>query len=163
LQQTEELFQRDSKEVVIHEEWPQLAKRSLSQKAQKLFFEIEDGILAIKTESQYQQDLKTRLLKDIDEISDHRAARFFAGNLRLGWFIVVVMSGYLMSTLLLCVSPVRPSSLILISCYSIFIGLLLYSIVDLHQPYRGLTQVSVKPFQAAYKPFSSRPVQSLSQ
>ena len=149
--------------VVINDEWPRLAKGSQSQKAQELFLEVEDGILAINTESQYQQDLKARLLKDIDEISDHRAARLYAGNVSLDWFIVVVLIGFLISSFLLCVNPARLSTLIFISCYSTFIGLVLYSIVDLNQPYHGLTHVSVKPFQTVYNTLSSPPVQSLGE
>ena len=149
--------------VVINDEWPRLAKGTLSQKAQELFLEVEDGILAFKPESQYQQDLKARLLKDIDEISDHRSARIYAGNVSLNWFIKVVLTGFLLSNFLLCVYPVRLATLIFISCYSTFIGIVLYSIVDLNHPYYGITHVSVKPFQTVYNTLSSQPVQSLSE
>ena len=142
-------------EVVINDEWPRLAKGSHSPKAQELFFEVDDGILNLNPESQYQQDLKERLLKDIDEISDHRSARIFSGNVSLTWFIVVVLIGFFMSCFLLCVNPVRLSTLIFISCYSIFIGIVLYSIVALNQPYHGLTHVSVKPFQMVYRTLMS--------
>jgi hypothetical protein len=148
--------------VVIDDEWPRLAEGSLSQKAQELFLEIEDGILALKPESQYQQDLKDRLMKDIDEISDNRSARIYAGNVSLSWFVVVIMIGFLISNFLLCVNPVRPSTLLLISCYSAFIGIVLYSIVTLNQPYHGFTHVSVKPFQTVHNTLSSQPGQSLS-
>jgi len=143
-------------EVVINDEWPRLAKGSHSPKAQELFFEVDDGILNLNPESQYQQDLKERLLKDIDEISDHRSARIFSGNVSLNWFIVVVLIGFFMSCFLLCVNSVRLSTLILISCYSTFIGIVLYSIVALSQPYQGLTHVSVKPFQIVYQTFTSQ-------
>lgn len=149
--------------VVIDDEWPRLADGSLSQKAQILFLEIEDGILALKPDSQYQKDLKDRLMKDIDEISDNRSARIYAGNVSLSWFIVVVMIGFLITSFLLCVNPVRPSTLILISCYSTFIGIVLYSIVALNQPYHGFTHVSVKPFQTVHNTLSSQPGQSLSE
>jgi hypothetical protein len=148
--------------VVIDDEWPRLAKDSPSQKAQELFLEIEDGILALKPESQYQRDLKARLMNDIDEISDNRAARIYGGNVSLNWFIVVVLIGFLMSNFLLCANPLRLSTLIFISCYSVFIGIVLYSIVTLNQPYHGITHVSVKPFQTVYNTLSSQPGQSLS-
>ena len=138
-------------EAVINDEWPRLAKGSFSPKAQKLFIKIEDGILNLNPVSQYQQDLKERLLKDIDEISDHRSTRIFSGNVSLNWFIIVVLIGFLMSCFLLCVNPVRLSTMIFISCYSAFIGIVLYSIVALNQPYHGLTQVSVKPFRMIYQ------------
>lgn len=142
-------------EVVINDEWPRLAKGSHSPKAQKLFLEVEDGILNLNPESQYQQDMKERLLKDIDEISDHRSARIFSGNVSLTWFIVVVLIGFFISCFLLCVHPVRLSTLVFISCYSTFIGIVLYSIVTLNQPYHGLTHVSVKPFRMVYRTLMS--------
>jgi hypothetical protein len=148
--------------VVIDDEWPRLAEGSLSQKAQELFLEIEDGILSLQPDSQYQQDLKDRLMKDIDEISDNRAARIYAGNVSLSWFVVVIMIGFSISSFLLCVNPVRPSTLLLISCYSAFIGIVLYSIVALNHPYHGFTHVSVKPFQTIHNTLSSQPGQSLS-
>ena len=150
-------------EIVINDEWPRLAEGSLSQKAQKLFLDIEDGILVLEPEFQYQQDLKARLLKDIDEISDYRSARIYAGNVSLNWFIGVVLFGFLMSSFLLCVNPVRLATLIFIACYSTFIGIVLYSIVDLNQPYHGLTHVSVKPFQTVHNALSSQSFQSRSE
>lgn len=143
--------------VVINDEWPRLAKGSISSKAEALFLEVEDGILSLQAESQYQQDLRARLLKDIDEISDHRSARIYAGNVRLGWFIVVVLIGYLMSGFLLCAAPLRLSTIIFFSCYSSFIGIVLYSIVDLNHPYHGIIHVSVKPFQTVYNSLSTQP------
>ena len=143
--------------VVITGEWPRLAEGTLSHKAQLLFLKVEDGILALQAESQYQQDLRTRLLKDIDEISDHRSARIYAGNVPLDWLVVVVLIGYLISSFLLCVYPPRVSSLVFISCYSCFIGIVLFSIVDLNHPYNGITQVSVKPFQTIYTSLAAQP------
>jgi hypothetical protein len=148
--------------VVIDDEWPSLAKDSPSQKAQELFLEIEDGILSLKPETQYQQNLKARLMIDIDEISDTRAARIYGGNVSLKWFIAVILIGFLLSNFLLCVNPLRLSTLIFISCYSTFIGIVLYSIMALNQPYQGIIHVSVKPFQTVYNTLSSQPSQSLS-
>jgi len=149
--------------VVIEDEWPRLAKNSQSRKAQELFLEVEDDILALKPESQYQKDLKARLMNDIDEISDNRAARIYGGNVSLNWFIVVVLIGFFMSTFLLCANPLRLPTLIFISCYSAFIGIVLYSILALNQPYQGISHVSVKPFQTVYNTLSSQPGQSLSE
>jgi len=70
--------------TVISEEWSELAAGRQSQKALGLYEEIENGILAIKLDSPFQKDLKNRLLKDIDEISDHRTTRVFAGNVTMG-------------------------------------------------------------------------------
>ena len=144
-------------QVVITDEWPRLAQGTLSLKAQSLFLKVEDGILALQAESQFQQDLRTRLLKDIDEISDHRSARIYAGNVQMDWFIVVVLIGYLISSFLLCVNPVRASSLIFMTSYSCFIGIVLFSVVDLNHPYNGITYVSVKPFQTIYTSFAAQP------
>ena len=152
----------DYVKIVINEEWPQLAKGSESQAAHKLFYEIEDGILALKPESQYQQDLRNRLLKDIDELTDYRLARVFSGNVSLKWFLIVVLIGFFMSSFLLCVNPLRLTTLIFISCYSSFIGIVLYSIVALNQPYQGFIQVSVKPFKTVYQSLTLEPDKSLS-
>ena len=66
------------------------------------------------------------------------------------WFLVVVFIGYLISTFLFSVQPPKIITLIFVSLYAAFIGLVLYSIIALNQPYKGLTNISAEPLQIAY-------------
>jgi hypothetical protein len=139
---------------VIEEEWPQLAKGRQSEKAQDLFLKIETGILQLEANLPYQKTLKNRLIKDIDEVSDHRHTRVFAGNVTMSWFLTVVFIGFLISAFLLCVHPAKALTLLFIASYSAFIGIVIYSIIALNHPFQGLTHVSVKPFQAVSQEFA---------
>jgi len=137
--------------VVIVDEWPELLRGHQSQKAENLFFQVDSGILVLKPLTPYQTELKKRLLKSIDEISDLRVARIYLGTGTLGWFIVVVLIGFLVSTFLLSVYPPGKVRAIFIACFAAFIGIVLYSIVALDHPYDGVMQVSVKPLQMVYR------------
>ena len=136
--------------VVIEEEWPTLAQGRLNIKPWRLFIEFEDGIISLRPETAEQKILKQRLIKDIDQLSDQRNVRIVAGNVAMPWFLVVVLIGFLISTFLFSVQPPKAITLIFVSLYAAFIGLVLYSIVALNQPYKGLTNVSVEPLQIVY-------------
>ena len=141
---------REYIKVVIEEEWPTLAQGKLFIKPWELFIEFEDGIINLKTETAEQKILKQRLIKDIDQLSDQRNVRIVAGNVAMPWFLVVVLIGFLISTFMFSVQPPKFITLIFLSLYAAFIGLVLYSIIALNQPYKGLTNVSVEPLQIVY-------------
>ena len=138
-------------DVVIVDEWPELLQGRQSQKAESLFFKVDSGILTLKPLTPYQVELKKRLLRNIDEISDLRVARIYLGTGTLEWFIVVVLVGFLISAFLLSVYPPGKVRAIFIAFYAAFIGIVLYSIVALDHPYDGVMQVSVKPLQMVYR------------
>ena len=58
--------------------------------------------------------------------------------------------GFLISTFMFSVQPPKLITLTFVSLYAAFIGLVLYSIIALNQPYKGLTNVSVKPLEIVY-------------
>ena len=141
---------REYVRFVIEEEWPTLAQGRVNIKTWYLFLEFEDGILNLKTDTEAQKILKQRLISDIDQLSDHRSSRIVAGNVAMPWFLVVVLIGFLISTFMFSVQPPKAITLIFVSLYAAFIGLVLYSIIALNQPYKGLTNVSVEPLQIIY-------------
>jgi hypothetical protein len=136
--------------VVIEEEWPTLAQGQLNEMAWQLFLEFEDGIINLKTETAKQKILKQRLISDVDQLSDHRSVRITTGHVAMPWFLVVVLIGLLISTFMFSVEPPKFITLIFVSLYTAFIGLVLYSIIALNQPYEGLTNVSVEPLEIVY-------------
>ena len=133
--------------VVIEEEWPILAKGQPHEKAWKMFNDLEDGILRLEPKSDEQALIKERMIKDIDELSDHRHTTMYSGNVSLNWFLFVVLVIFLSSSFFLSVYSVRRSTLIFFATYSGVIGVVLYSIVALNRPYQGLTYVSVEPLK----------------
>lgn len=147
------LLQKKLKEyvkVVIEEEWQTLAQGQFDHKTWQIFEEFEDGIIRLKADTTEQLILKDRLINDVDQLSDHRNVRIATGNVTMPWFLTVVIIGFLMSTFLFSVQPMNFSTYIFFSFYAAFVGLILYSIIALNQPYKGLTNVSVTPLKSVY-------------
>ena len=140
--------------VVIKEEWPLLAKGQTHEKAWEMFNSLEDGILKLNPKSDEQVLIKERMLKDVDELSDHRHTNMYAGNESLNWFLSVVLIIFVSSAFFFSVHPVRRATLIFFAIYSGVIGVVLYSIVALNRPYQGLTYVSVEPLRIVYNQLS---------
>lgn len=138
---------------VFETEWDALNKGVTALDTWVLFYAIEDGLLNLQPASPLQQLLHKRMLTDIDEVSDHREARIYAGNLVMPWFRVVVMVIFVFTILFLSVYPRRTARVIFVSLYSLVIGLVLYSIVSMTRPYQGFTQVSNQPFRDLHQEF----------
>ena len=143
--------------VVVQEEWPILAAGETHQNAWALFYDLEDGILKLEPQSDRQAEMKQRMLKDIDELSDHRHTRLYAGNVTMTWFLSVVLIVFLVSAFFFSTHPVRKPTLTFFAAYASVIAVVIYSIVALNRPYQGLTRVSVKPLQTIYQQMIGSP------
>lgn len=133
-------------ETVVQDEWPTLAKGKDSRKADQLFLSIEDKLLALPIDTETEKELKSRLLEDIDEISDLRQARVYSAGSGLDWYIfLVVLSFALLMTTFRFYAPSRWTRFFLIA-YAVLIGIVLYSTVAQNYPFRS-GRVSPQPFE----------------
>jgi hypothetical protein len=139
-----ELFQYV--QVLIDDEWPSLAQGMPSRSAWQAFRDLETGIVELTPAGADEVSLKSRMLEDLDEISDHRRVRESSGDVAMVWFLTIVLIGFAVSAFLMLSYDVTPVSLTLIAMYSAFIGAVLYSILALHSPFQGLTAVTAEPF-----------------
>ena len=138
---------------VYETEWAALSKGLTSEQTWALFYELEDGLLMLEPVTHLQRLLHGRMLDDIDEVSDFRESRIYAGHITLNWFRVVVLVTFVFSILFLSVYPRRTARIIFVSIYSLTIGLLAYSIISMSVPYQGWTQIPNEPFLELHQEF----------
>jgi hypothetical protein len=133
--------------AVVEQEWPSLAAGKASDTTNRMFLEIEDRLLTLSGETEYHRELKSRLLQDMDQVSDLRQARVFSAGAGLDWYIcMVILSFSLLLTTFRFYAPTRWTMFFLIS-YAVLIGIVLYSTVALHYPFRS-GRVSFQPFES---------------
>ena len=136
-------------ETIIEKEWtehdPSVAK------SWEIYQELTHEFLNLTAETSRQKSLQSRLLQDIDKISDHRQARLFHSKADLPIFIYIAIVGFMLTMALLCVHPPNLSSVLMMSLYSAFIGSVLYFIQDLSHPFDGFFRVTPEPFQVVYR------------
>jgi hypothetical protein len=138
---------------VYETEWEALNNGVTAEHSWVLFYTVEDALLDLQPVTPVQQLLHKRMLDDIDEVSDYRESRIYAGNLVMPWFRVVVMVIFVFTILFVSVYPRRPARIIFVALYSLAIGLVMYSILSMSMPYQGFTQVSNQPFQDLHQEF----------
>ena len=71
------------------------------------------------------------------------------------WFQVVVMVVFILSIFYLSVYPKRTSRMIFVGIYSLTIGLVMYSIISMTQPFAGLASISNQPFLDLHREFTT--------
>ncbi len=143
----------DYTKSVYETEWVALNKGITAESTWVLFYDLEDDLLNFQPVTPLEQLLHKRMLDDIDEISDFREARIYAGNMTNLWFGAVVMVIFVLTILFLSVYPRRTARVIFVGLYSLTIGLVLYSIVSMSLPYQGFTRISDQPFRDLHQEF----------
>ena len=134
-------------EAVVREEWPALATGQPSDTTNRMFLSIEDRLLSLPAETEYDQQLKSRLLQDIDEISDLRQARDYSAGSGLDWyiFLVILAFGLVMATFRFY--PATRWTRFYFVSYAVLIGIVLYSTVALNYPFQS-GRVLPQPFES---------------
>jgi hypothetical protein len=141
--------------ILIDEEWDSLARDHLSPSAQALFGKIQLGILDLETVTPRQISLRSNLIQDIDEISDFRQARLHHATVDSLLFLSIALVGFVVVSALFSVQETNFAALILISLYFIFVGVVLYFIVAMNDPFSGVSRVSVEPIKTVFQNMTS--------
>ncbi len=145
----------DYTRALIEHEWPLLSAGGLSPQAWDIYEDIELGLLDLKTEGPRQESLRSRLLQDIDEISDHRQARLYTAKDDPPFFLYIAMFGFVATMLLFCVHPPSVASIVFLSLFSVFVGTVMYFSFALSHPFDGALSVSPKALELIYGDFLS--------
>jgi hypothetical protein len=122
--------------VVIHEEWASLAEGQLSQRAWVLWDNVYEGILDLEPANTRQEALRSRMLSDIDTISesrDLRAAEHSSGITALFWIVAVFGIG-IVAFLDFVLRDGRPNLPLLIA-FALYNGVIIYTIIAMTNPY----------------------------
>jgi hypothetical protein len=136
---------------VVSDEWAALEEGRISQRTTEIFDEVEVGLLGLKPESPAQETLRSRLLEDVDEITDLRTSRYFHSTVPPPAFLYIAVLGYLCTMGMLGVHEPSSRSLMLMSFYCAFVGMVIYFILSLSHPFEGIARIAPDAFEAIYR------------
>jgi hypothetical protein len=128
----------DYTKAVIDDDWPALAKDVLGQRAGGLEQKLSEAVLNLKPITPMQEKLWSRIIDDVDLMSDYRLTRLDSAVAELPVYIYVIFFGFLVA--MACFGSHRPQSplIVLILLYNMFIGWVLYLIMTLSDPFQGI-------------------------
>jgi len=130
-------------QAVINHDWPALANDKLSQRASTLKRQLTEAVMSLEPATPTQEKLWSFIVADIDALSDHRFIRLEAALAKPPVYIYVIIFGFLVT--MACFGAYRPQGplVVLVSFYTVFVGLVLFLIVKLSDPFQG--DISVPP------------------
>jgi hypothetical protein len=133
--------------LVINSEWNSLANGELDSETIDAFEKLQFGIHKLDAKTYVQKSLRSNLIQDVDEISDHRQHRAFQAVPDPPHFIYVALVGFLIS--MAALSTYRLTRVIkrMISLYCGFIGLVIYFMLAMSSPFYGVMKLSPQPLE----------------
>jgi len=134
-------------QAVVDDDWPALARDQLGQRAEELRITIETEVLALQPISSDQEVILSRLIADVDVVSDYRLIRLDNALSEPPIYLFSIYVGFLIT--MACFGAYRPQIplVVLVSLYTLFVGLVLYLILSLSDPYQGGTGVDPSTFE----------------
>lgn len=131
----------DYVQATIQHDWPALADDRLSVEAREIFAQLELEVLHLEDNSEIQGILRSRIISDVDAISDLRLSRLEQALAKPPLFLIVVVFGFLIT--MVCFGPHEPRrlTLTLLSFYTLLIGLVIYLILAYSDPFQGATGI----------------------
>ncbi len=127
----------DYTQATVDDDWPSLANDRLGELAESLSKQLEASVMNLEPATPLQKYLWSRILADLDVASDFRLIRLDNALAEPPVYISVVFFGFLIT--MACFGTYQPQVpvLALVSLYTVFIGLVLYLILALSDPFKG--------------------------
>jgi hypothetical protein len=127
----------DYTQSVIDDDWPALADDELSEQTDELFQQGVRVVFALDPTDSFQKELRTRTLDDLDAISDDRQGRLNAAIGTTPAYSLVILLGLLITIAFFGVYRPQPPLVAFLILYTAFVGLMLYLILALSDPFQG--------------------------
>ena len=134
--------------AVIDDDWPALANDRLGQRTSALKRQFTEAVMTLEPATPNQEKLWSLIAADIDALSDHRVIRLDAALAGPPIYVNVMIFGFLVT--MACFGAYRPQAplVVLVSLYTLFVGLVLFLILKLSDPFQG--DISVAPTAFEY-------------
>ncbi len=141
--------------AVVEDEWPALEQKRLSERADEVLRQMEDGVLGIEATSSRQKTVLPRVIADLDVMSDQRMSRLVQAREEPTLVILVVFFGYLASMAYFGIYAPRPILVGLIALYTAFVGVSIYLVLAMGHPFLGPTAIDAAPLEYALETMSA--------
>ena len=125
-------------ESVINDDWPALADDRLGKKTTALKIEILDRLAMLKPTTPIQERLISQIEDDVDAISDHRLVRLNSTLSEPPTYVYVTFLGFLLTMACFGAYPPQVPLVTLVGLYAAFVGLVLFLIMTLSDPFQGV-------------------------
>ena len=124
-------------QAIIDDDWPAMARDRFGQRASDLRLQISKMVLALDPANSAQKELKASILADLDALSDFRMIRLNQTLSKPPVYVFVIVFGFLVSMACFGAYRPQPALIALVSLYTAFIGLVLYLVMSLSDPFHG--------------------------
>ena len=131
---------------MIDDDWPAMAIDRLGQRASALKRQFTEKIMKLKPTNSIQKEIRSGIIADIDTMSDYRLIRLNHSMAKPPVYVLVIIFGFLVS--MACFGAYQPNFPLtaLVSLCMLFIGMVLYLIMAMSDPFQGATTVDPTPF-----------------
>lgn len=137
----------DYTQAVIDDDWPALANDRLGKKTGELRMQLEDGVLALEAAGKVQEMLWSNIQADVDAISDYRLIRLDNALAKPPIYIYAIFFGFLITMAYFGIFRPKTLLVVLVSLYTVFIGMVLYLILSFSDPFQGGIGVDSATFE----------------
>jgi len=137
----------DYAQAVIDDDWPALADDKLSSRVGALKMQLVEGVLNLKPATPTQEKLLPYIMADIDALSDYRVVRLDSALAKPPVYLYVIIFGFLVT--MACFGVYRPQAplVVLVFLYTVFVGLVLYLVLALSDPFQGDIAIAPTAFE----------------
>ena len=137
----------DYTQAVIDHDWSALSDNQLSVHTDALMQQLGDAVLDLEAKSSSQETVQSRLITDVDRISNFRISRLQQARERPSSVLAVVFLGYLVTMVYFGIYEPRSAMLSLLSLYTVFVGVIIYLILAMSDPFHGTMSVDSAPLE----------------
>jgi hypothetical protein len=131
----------DYTQAVIDHDWPALVEGELSGSAEELLHKVEGALLGLETGNEIEKTLRSRMLADVDLVSDYRLLRLRQANEHPPLVLIIVFLGFLATMVYFGFYRPVPLLIGLMTIYTAFVGAVIYLILALAQPFEGAAAI----------------------
>jgi hypothetical protein len=128
-------------DAVIEKEWEALRRGEIDDDVVELFRDMEIAVLTLETTTPLQEELRRRMIDDIDDVSDSRLKRLTKVSKSVPVFLYVAFLAFLWSNVMLSVFTPRNKAVVFIGGYCAFVGIMIYFILALSSHFEGIGAV----------------------
>ena len=137
----------DYAQAVIDDDWPSLANDRLSQRVSDLRRQLAKGVMRLKPANPTQETMLSQIMADMDVLSDYRIVRLDSALAKPSIYVYVVIFGFLVTMACFGDYQPQPPLVVLAFLYTIFVGLVLYLVLAMSDPFQGNFGVGPVPFE----------------
>ena len=137
----------DYAQAVIDDDWPAMANDQLGQRTSALKRRFTQKAIELKPSNSTQKEIRSHIIADIDTMSDYRLIRLNHSMAKPPVYVLVIIFGFLVC--MACFGAYQPQLplIVLVSLFTLFIGMVLYLILAMSDPFQGGVIIDPTPFE----------------